>query len=288
MTDGFCVPALLQFLGHATARAVLANVPYREREQLAVEAVTHRGSGSGQTERTVRTMGRHLMAYSLVATVGVTAARRKLLESFDASVVDGLLERVTTMGRLSSPAAERSTVDGGAFDSLAVGPMAHALAFLPAEHAAELLQRHAERVGALALASDAAGLFEHFGDCLATLEGLARDELLDGVAEADAELATRLQVHICGSVDLLDLEYDELAAVLGGAAVEDIALALMAADQPVRRRCLDVMGGVRGALVEAHIERPGPVQVGEIDAAAQRLSYLVGDVLDARLAPMYV
>ena len=285
MKEGLSVPALLKFLGYDAARAVISQFSHREREELAFETAV--GAFTEETTaQSVRVMGQHIAAYQLVARVGVISARAQLSEQFDTKCVDTVLDRVTTMAVVKPDNVTAKSKEG--FDSASPSVIAHMLGYLPADHGAKLLVRFESVVANIAMVCEAAGLLEHLGEIFAALEPLKRDELLDEVAMTCPELATRMQVHLCGLVNILDLDYHELADVLGGAAVEDIALALMAAEAPVQRRCIDAMDGLRGAMLEAHLESPVPVQVSEIDAAAQRISCLVGNALDSRFAPSYV
>ena len=285
MKDGLSVPALLKFLGYESARAVIAQFSPKEREQFAMEAA--RGEFSEEmTMRSVQLMGQHIAAYKLVARVGVTSARERLNQQYESACVDTVLDRVTTMAVLKP--GEDSRDAGNETKSEQPAVIAHMLGYLPAEHACKILLDHEGGIANIAMVCEAAGLLEHLGEIFAQLEPIKRDELLDEVATSCPELATRMQVHLCGLVNILELDYHELADVLGGAAVEDIALALMAAEAPVQQRCINAMDGLRGAMLEAQLESPAPVQLSEMDAAAQRISCLVGNALDARFAPSYV
>ena len=286
MKVGLSVPALLKFLGYESARAVISQFSQKEREDLAFEAAV--GAFTEETTaQSVKLMGHHIAAYKLVARVGVNSAREKLQQNLDSRCVDTVLDRVTTMAVVDTD-NNHAAKGKETYKDAQPAVIAHMLGYLPAEHGAKILLQFESVVANIAMVCEAAGLLEHLGEIFAALEPFKRDELLDEVATSCPELATRMQVHLCGIVNILDLDYHELADVLGGAAVEDIALALMAAEAPVQRRCIDAMNGLRGAMLEAHLESPVPVQLSEIDAASQRISCLVGNALDGRFAPSYV
>ena len=285
MKVGLSVPALLKFLGYEAARAVISQFSPKEREDLAFEAAI--GAFTEEiTAQSVKLMGQHIAAYKLVARIGVNSAREKLQQNLDSRCVDTVLDRVTTMAVVDTDNLAAKGKE--TYKEAQPAEIAHMLGYLPADHGAKILLQFESVVANIAMVCEAAGLLEHLGEIFAVLEPFKRDELLDEVATSCPELATRMQVHLCGLVNILDLDYHELADVLGGAAVEDIALALMAAEAPVQRRCIDAMDGLRGAMLEAHLESPVPVQLSEIDAASQRISCLVGSALDARFAPSYV
>lgn len=72
------------------------------------------------------------------------------------------------------------------------------------------------------------GTLDHFGMSLSELGTEARSDIIDLIAEKNVDIAHQLHIRFNGLVDLVELDYDELAAVLGGGPVEEIANALLA------------------------------------------------------------
>jgi len=72
------------------------------------------------------------------------------------------------------------------------------------------------------------GTLDHFAYSLAELDTDLRSEVIDTISRYDIELANHLQIRFNGLVDIIDLDYGELAAMLGGGPVEEIAGALLA------------------------------------------------------------
>ena len=272
MKDGLSIPALLSFLGYEAARGILANFSASDREKLAFEAA--RGGFSEEAgENAVECMGKHIAAYRLVGQVGVSAARRELGKQFGASSVDGILDRVSTVASLEQAEVCESDygLPWGELDSFG---LAHMIGYLPAEHAGQVLMEHCQSVASVALVCDAAGILEHLGEVLSTLDPVDREEMIDEIAFCEPELATRLQIHLCGLFDILDLDYKELARVLGGSAVEDIALALLEAEK------------VNGVALED--EQASGSSLAERPSRSSRSSPPVDSPKDFFLAPSYV
>jgi hypothetical protein len=105
--------------------------------------------------------------------------------------------------------------------------LASIVSYLTPAETGSLLNDNRARCAAVAENCYHIGTLDHFGKSLSELEVESRSEIIDLIAEHNIDIANQLQIKFNGLIDLLELDYDELAAVLGGGPVEEIASALL-------------------------------------------------------------
>jgi len=194
MTGTFSTVALLNCLGYKKARTVLFEMNSAERFKLALDAATTR-LYDGDIEDMIDVVFSHLS--------------HREYEQFT-----------------SHWGCDRSVSDG--LSGLTDMQVASVVSYLTPSESGELLENNRHRCGAIAENCYELGTLDHFGISLSELENESRSEIIDLIAERNVDIANQLQIKFNGLVDLLELDYDELAAVLGGAPVEEIASALLA------------------------------------------------------------
>ena len=195
MMSTFSTVALLNCLGYEKARAVLFEMNSVERFKLAFDAATTR-LGDGDIESTIDVVFSHLSV--------------------------GEQEHVSEQWCSDCNMPE-------SLDQLSDAQLALLISYLTPNESGSLLNDNRQRCAGVAHSCRALGTLDHLGYSLSELSCDSRSEIIDLIAEKNVDIANQLQIRFNGLVDILELDYDELAAVLGGAPVEEIANALMAA-----------------------------------------------------------
>ena len=194
MMGTFSSVALLSYLGYEKARAVLCEMTRSERFRLAIDVSTSSPDDTA-VHSTIHTVYSHLEHGD-----GGDCTESWCSDSDWVQEVCSLTDK----------------------------DVARTISYLKASEAAMILERIPHRASYIAQECSRISTLDYFGTIVSELTPSFRDEILDIIAQTNFEIASQLQIRFNGFIDILDLEYDELSAMLGGGPVEEIASALIA------------------------------------------------------------
>ncbi|TVR54306.1 MAG: flagellar motor switch protein FliG [Gemmatimonadales bacterium] len=300
------VAILLMALGEEASAEITQTLSPEEMESVSFEIARLERVDPQMVDAVLAEWKEMEQAAHFVAEGGTAYARRLLVKAFGETKANQILKRVEAQLSETLTLAPLKKADAQQVAALIRNEhpqtLALIVAHLPPRQAGEVLRELPAEIGSRILfrmarmekvlpdilqvverilgsgsqlsfaeSSMVSGGPEAVANVLNQLVGGMDRELLDGMAELDAELARDIKELMFVFEDILQLDDQAVARILREVETREMALALKVASEPLKEKMLSVMTGrARDALLE-EMEFLGAVRVKEVEEAQGRV-----------------
>lgn len=295
---------LLLALGEEPAAQVLKELSAREVQKLGTTMTT---IGKRSRDEVSKTLQKCIEQVESQAVGGDSKEylRSVLTSALGVDKASGLLDRIL-LGHASKGLETLKWMDARSVAEQVRNEhpqtIAVVLAYLEADHAAEVLMRLSESVRAEIVAriavldgvrpsalseldevierqftgnnaarTAALGGLKSGANILNALDHSVESALLTQIRSEDEALATKLEELMFTFADLLELEDRDMQEVLRTVANDALVPALKAADEPLLAKFLKNMSQRAGEMLKDDIESSGPIKLSDVEAAQKKI-----------------